>query len=105
MNADPKRAGQTRRRSPQAACGHVKHSDAASGCRRVSTRGGVRSDEHAKKTTHVSPVPPNKEPVSEDQLEQSKLRKGPGVWTRVSDCSEWLNYSDTNLTETERDEE
>lgn len=54
---------------------------------------------------HMSPVLANKEPVSEDQLEQSKLRNGPGVWTRVSDCSELLNYSDTNLTETERDEE
>lgn len=47
VSADPKLAGQTRRRSSRAARGDVKHNDVVSGCRRVVARRDAHTDQNA----------------------------------------------------------
>lgn len=113
MNADPKLAGQTRRRSSWAARGDVKHNDVVSGCRRVSARRDAHTDQNAfafspsffnqkRGTHHRWYQTKNQQKITfSNQSYGLELINVPGVWTTVSDCFELINYSDTNLMETE----
>lgn len=112
VNADPKLAGQTRQRSSRAACGDVKHNDVLSGCRRVFTCRNACPGVHAfpffffflirkHRARHRWDQRKNRWTRISNQSYGWELINVSGVWTTVSDCSEFINYSDANLIETE----